>query len=55
MQSAMERNIPLPPKEKQDEITNHITEIRKVAQVLKDKTKVLIEKANKEIEQILLN
>jgi restriction endonuclease S subunit len=47
--------IPLPPKEKQDEIANHITTIRKQAQALKDKTKVLIIESNKEIESILLN
>ena len=54
MQSAMGRIIPLPPKEKQDEIANHITAIRKQAQALKDKTKALIIKSNKEIESILL-
>jgi len=47
--------IPLPPKEKQDEIANHITAIRNQAQVLKEKTKALILKSNKEIEDILLN
>jgi len=47
--------IPLPPKEKQDEIANHITAIRKQAQALKDKTKDLIIKSNAAIERILLN
>ena len=46
--------FPKPPKEKQDEIANHITAIRKQAQALKDKTKALIIKSNKEIESILL-
>ncbi|WP_457618971.1 restriction endonuclease subunit S [Lutibacter sp.] len=47
--------FPKPPKEKQDEIANHIKSIRDKAQALKDKTKELIETANKEIENILLN
>ncbi len=47
--------VPLPPFEKQNEIAEHISEIRKQAQDLKDQTKLLLEKANKEIEDILLN
>ena len=41
--------------EKQLEIAEHISAIRKQAQDLKDQTKLLLEKANKEIEDILLN
>lgn len=46
--------IVLPPIDKQKEIASHITDIRKQAQALKDKTKEALEKANKEIEEILL-
>ena len=48
-------SIPIPPLEKQLEIAEHISTIRKQAQDLKDQTKLLLEKANKEIEDILLN
>ena len=47
--------IVIPPLEKQLEIAEHISAIRKQAQDLKDQTKLLLEKANKEIEDILLN
>jgi restriction endonuclease S subunit len=47
--------IPLPPIEKQKEIAEHITAIRKQAQALKDKTKEALKLASKEIEEILLN
>lgn len=46
--------VVLPPISKQKEIANHITDIRKQAQMLKDKTKLAIDKANKEIEEILI-
>jgi restriction endonuclease S subunit len=51
----MKISIPIPPIEKQLEIAEHISAIRKQAQDLKDQTKLLLEKANKEIEDILLN
>ncbi len=47
--------IPIPPLEKQKEIANHITAIRTKAVQLKEKTKEALEKANKEIEKILLD
>ena len=47
--------IPIPPVDKQKEIANHVTDIRNKAQFLKDKTKELLKKASKEIEEILLN
>ncbi|MDP3683370.1 MAG: restriction endonuclease subunit S, partial [Ignavibacteria bacterium] len=47
--------IVLPPLAKQKEIAEHITDIRKQAQQLKDKTKEAMEKAGKEIERILLS
>ena len=47
--------IPLPPLEKQIEIANHISKIRQQAQELKDKTKLALQQANQEIENLLLN
>ena len=47
--------IPVPPISKQKEIASHITNIRQQAQKLKDKTKALLENANKEIKDIILN
>lgn len=46
--------VVLPPPDKQKDIAKHISAIRKQAQQLKDKTKSVLEQANKEIEQILL-
>jgi restriction endonuclease S subunit len=47
--------IPVPPLEKQQEIADHITSIRRQAQLLKDQTKTALENASREIERILLN
>ena len=47
--------IPVPPLKKQIEIANHITQIRRQAQELKDKTKKVLKLANQEIENLLLN
>ena len=47
--------IPVPPLKKQIEIANHITQIRRQAQELKDKTKMALQLANQEIENLLLN
>jgi restriction endonuclease S subunit len=47
--------VVIPPKEKQQEIADHITMLRYLAQLLKDKNKELLLKAGKEIEVILLN
>jgi len=46
--------IPVPPLDKQKEIADHITGIRKQAQQLKEKTKEALSKASQEIEKILL-
>ena len=46
--------IPVPPLDKQREIAEHISDIRKQAQTLKDKTKEALKKASEEIERILL-
>lgn len=51
----MKIKIPVPPIEKQLEIANHITQIRRQAQELKDKTKMALQLANQEIENLLLN
>jgi type I restriction enzyme S subunit len=51
----MKIKIPVPPLDKQIEIANHITQIRQEAQALKDKTKLALQKANEEIENLLLN
>lgn len=48
-------SIPVPPLAKQIEIANHITQIRQQAQALKDQTKIALQKANEEIENLLLN
>lgn len=45
----------VPPRSKQIEIAEHITEIRKKAKKLKEKTKAEMEKAGKEIERILFS
>lgn len=47
--------IPVPLLAKQKEIAEHITDIRKQAQQLKDKTKEALKKASEEIEKILLD
>lgn len=47
--------IPVPSLIKQKEIAAHITDIRRQAQQLKDKTKEALAKAGKEIESILLS
>jgi len=47
--------IPLPPLSKQKEIAEYITAIRLQAQKLKDKTKEVLDRAGREIENILLN
>lgn len=46
--------IPIPPLDKQKQIAEHISAIRKEAQQLKDKTKEELKKASEEIEKILL-
>lgn len=46
--------IPVPPLAKQNELAEHISAIRKQVLQLKEKTKLALEQANKEIGQILL-
>ena len=54
-EQILSAKVPVPPLDKQNEIADHITNIRNQAQELKDKTKDLLKKASEEIEEILLN
>ena len=47
-------NIPVPPIEKQAEITNYITKIRTDANLLQQEAKDILEKAKIEVEKIIL-
>lgn len=47
--------IPIPSIEKQNEIAEHISAIRKQIKELKDLNKELLQKANEEIENLILN
>lgn len=47
-------NIPVPPKEKQEEIINHISEIRAKAKQLKLEAKTGLETAKQNIEKLIL-
>jgi len=46
--------IPIPPLEKQNEIAEHISTIRKQAKKYKELNKVLMKKTNEEIEKLIL-
>ncbi len=47
-------NIPLPPLEKQNEIAEHITQIREEAKKLQKEAKQELEQAKQEVEQMIL-
>lgn len=47
-------NLPLPPKEKQVEIANHVYELRQQAKALQEKGKQILESAKQEVEQLIL-
>lgn len=53
-ENILNLTIPIPDNEKQKEIVEHISAIRKQAQQLKDKTKEALKKASQEIKEILL-
>jgi restriction endonuclease S subunit len=55
MSNYFNQIIPLPKIDKQKEIANHISEIRKQAQKLKNQTAEALKSASNEIEKILLN
>ena len=47
-------NLPLPPKEKQVEIANHVYEIRRNAKALQKEGKNILEQAKKEVEKMII-
>lgn len=47
-------DLPLPPKEKQLEIANHVYSMRQQAKTLQEEGKHLLEQAKKEVEQMIL-
>lgn len=46
--------IPLPPKEKQDEIAAHIQHIRTQAKQLQEEAKAVLEEAKREVEKVII-
>lgn len=47
-------NLPLPPKEKQIEIANHVYELRQKAKTLQEEGKRILEEAKLKVEQMIL-
>lgn len=47
-------NLPLPPKEKQIEIANHVYELRQQAKTLQEEGKRILELAKQEVERMIL-
>lgn len=47
-------NLPLPPKEKQVEIANHVYELRQKAKTLQEEGKRILEEAKLKVEQMIL-
>jgi restriction endonuclease S subunit len=47
-------NIPLPTKEKQVEIANHVYELRQKAKTLQEEGKRILELAKQEVEKMIL-
>ncbi len=47
-------NLPLPPKEKQVEIANHVYKMRQQAKALQEEGKAILERAKKDIEQMII-
>lgn len=54
MSNYYNQHIPLPPLEKQNEIAEHIQSIRNQARSLQKEAQEILEKAKKEVEQIIL-
>ena len=48
-------DLPLPPKEKQVEIANHVYQLRQRAKTLQEEGKHLLEEAKQEVERMILN
>lgn len=47
-------NLPLPPKEKQIEIANHVYELRQQAKTLQEEGKKILEQAKREVERMII-
>lgn len=47
-------NLPLPPKEKQVEIANHVYKMRQQAKSLQEEGKTILERAKRDIEQMII-
>lgn len=47
-------NVPLPPIEKQEEIAHHVAELRQKAKSLQQEGRMQLEKAKKEVEQMII-
>ena len=47
-------NLPLPPKEKQAEIANHVYMMRQQAKVLQEEGKEILERAKREVERMII-
>lgn len=47
-------NLPLPPKEKQVEIANHVYKTRQQAKALQEEGKAILEQAKRDIEQMII-
>ena len=47
-------NLPLPPKDKQIEIANHVYTIRQKAKALQEEGKVLLEEAKRKVESMII-
>lgn len=47
-------NLPLPPKEKQVEIANHVYALRQQAKTLQEEGKRILELAKQEVEQMIM-
>ena len=54
MQEFFNQTIVVPSPEKQQEIVNHITAIRQQAKALQEEGKAILEKAKKEVEEMIL-
>ena len=48
-------DLPLPPKEKQQEIASHVYELRQKAKTLQEEGKRVLDEAKQEVERMILN
>ncbi len=47
-------NLPLPPKEKQVEIAQHVYKMRQQAKAFQEEGKAILEQAKKEVERLII-